>query len=73
MKVLGGSGIVGETFLEKANQHQLLVTYDKNEINPNIVKIFQIQLLDNFSKINKICMFNFDFYSISHYTVILKI
>jgi len=68
-----GSGIAGETFLEKVNQDQLFEIYDKNKINSNIVKIFQIQLLDNFSKINKICMFNFDFYPISHYSVILKI
>ena len=54
--VLGGSGIVGETFLEKANQHQLLATYDKNEINSNIVKTFQIHLPDDSLKIEKIIL-----------------
>lgn len=45
--VLGGSGIVGETFLEKANQHQLLATYDKNKINLSNVITFQIHLPDD--------------------------
>ena len=52
--VLGGSGIVGETFLEKANQHQLLATYDKNKINSTTVKTFQIHLPDDSLKIEKI-------------------
>lgn len=52
--VLGGSGIVGETFLEKAKKHQLLATYDKNKINSNTITVFQIHLPDDSLKLKKL-------------------
>jgi dTDP-4-dehydrorhamnose reductase len=51
--VLGGSGIVGEKFLEKGNEYKLLATHDKNEIDSNVIKKFQIHLPDDSFKLKK--------------------
>ena len=51
--ILGGSGVVGETFLEKSKEHELLATYDKNKIVQKDVTTFQIHLSDDLAKLKE--------------------
>jgi dTDP-4-dehydrorhamnose reductase len=52
--ILGGSGVVGETFLEKSKEHELLATYDKNKIVQKDVTTFQIHLSDDLAKLKEL-------------------